>query len=52
MLDVELLARLKARGARVVEVPIDWTDAGTSKVQFGVDPARMLWALLRIRARG
>src|SRR5689334_21969762 len=25
MLDVELLALLNARGARVVEVPIDWT---------------------------
>ena len=51
MLDVELLALLRARGAEVVEVPIDWTDAGTSKVRFGVDPLRMLWALARIRAR-
>ncbi len=51
MLDVELFALLNARGARVVEVPIDWTDAGTSKVRFGVDPVRMLWALRRIRAR-
>jgi glycosyltransferase involved in cell wall biosynthesis len=51
MLDVVLFALLRARGARVLEVPIDWTDAGTSKVQFGVDPLRMLWALLRIRSR-
>lgn len=51
MLDVELLALLKARGARFAEVPIDWEDAGTSKVRFGVDPLRMLWALRRIRAR-
>lgn len=51
MLDVELLALMQARGARVVEVPIDWRDAGTSKVRFGSDPLRMLWALGRIRAR-
>lgn len=51
MLDVELLALLKARGARFAEVPIDWTDAGTSKVRFAVDPLRMLWALRQIGAR-
>lgn len=51
MLDVELLALLKARGARIWEVPIDWRDAGTSKVRFGRDPLCMLWALGRIRAR-
>jgi hypothetical protein len=42
---------LVARGARFVEVPIDWSDVGKSKVRFGVDPLRMLLALRRIRAR-
>jgi glycosyltransferase involved in cell wall biosynthesis len=51
MLDVEVLALLKARGARFVEVPIDWVDTGKSKVRFGIDAIRMLWALGRIRAR-
>ena len=51
MLDVEVLALLKARGARIVELPIDWADAGRSKVRFGIDALRMLWALGRIRAR-
>jgi dolichyl-phosphate beta-glucosyltransferase len=51
MLDVELLALLKQRGARIVEVPIDWSDADESKVRFGIDPMRMLLALRRIRAR-
>lgn len=51
MLDVELLAHSKQRGARITEVPIDWTDVGESKVRFGIDPIRMLLALGRIRAR-
>ena len=51
MLDVEVFALLKARGARFLEVPIDWVDAGTSKVRFGIDPLRMLCALGRIRGR-
>ena len=51
MLDVEMLALMKARGARFLEVPIDWTDAGTSKVRFGIDQFRMLWSLGRIRRR-
>ncbi len=51
MLDVEVFALLQARGGRFLEVPIDWTDAGTSKVRFGIDPLRMLWALRGIRAR-
>lgn len=51
MLDVELLAMSKRRGARILEVPIDWTDGGASKVRFGIDPIRMLLALPRIRAR-
>ena len=51
MLDIEILALMKVRGARFLEVPIDWTDAGTSKVRFGIDQLRMLWALGRIRRR-
>jgi dolichyl-phosphate beta-glucosyltransferase len=51
MLDVELLALLKRRGACILEVPIDWSDAGESKIRVGIDPLRMLLALPRIRAR-
>ncbi len=51
MLDVEVLAHVKASGARIVELPIDWVDGGPTKVRFGIDPLRMLWALVRIRAR-
>jgi hypothetical protein len=51
MLDVDILALLHARGARFVEVPIDWADLGTSEVRFGTDALRMLCALRRIRAR-
>ena len=49
MLDVELLGRMKALGARFEEVPIDWIDAGESKVRFGVDAVRMFFAIQRIK---
>ncbi|HUK65375.1 MAG TPA: glycosyltransferase [Anaeromyxobacteraceae bacterium] len=51
LLDVEILAFLKARGAHLREEPIDWSDPGGSKVRFGIDPLRMLVGLRRIRAR-
>lgn len=51
LLDVELLVLLHARGARALEVPIDWADAGDSKVRFGVDAARMFWGLRQMRRR-
>ena len=49
MLDVELPGRMKALGARFEEVPIDWIDAGESKVRFGVDAVRMFFAIQRIK---
>jgi len=51
MLDVELLVRARQAGARLVEVPIDWVDAGDSKVRFGIDAVSMLFALRRLRRR-
>ncbi|AEI68782.1 group 2 family glycosyl transferase [Corallococcus macrosporus] len=51
LLDVELLVLLKRQGARFLEVPIDWEDFGGSKVIPGLDAARMLWGLMRLRRR-
>ena len=51
LLDVELLVRMREQGARALEVPIDWADAGDSKVRFGVDAARMFWGLRKMRRR-
>jgi dolichyl-phosphate beta-glucosyltransferase len=51
MLDVELLVRARQVGGRLLEVPIDWADAGESKVRFGIDALTMLWTLRRMRRR-
>jgi dolichyl-phosphate beta-glucosyltransferase len=47
--DVELLAALLDSGARVVEVPIDWSDQPGSKVSLLGDSLRMLRAVRRIQ---
>lgn len=50
LLDVEVLAILAHRGARIAEEPIDWRDPGGSKVIPLLDPLRMglrLWTLRR-----
>jgi dolichyl-phosphate beta-glucosyltransferase len=49
--DVEALAIARARGLRVVEVPIEWHYREESQVRMMRDGARMLRELLRIRAR-
>lgn len=46
--DVELLWRAKVRGFEILEVPIVWTDAAESKVNFWSIPS-MFWGLIRIR---
>ena len=51
LLDVELLVRMRERGARPLELPIDWADAGDSKVRFGVDAVRMFWGLRQMHRR-
>ncbi|HWO26474.1 MAG TPA: glycosyltransferase [Kofleriaceae bacterium] len=51
LIDVEILALLKRRNARVLEIPIDWTEVGGSKVTPGLDALRMLWGLTRLRRR-
>ncbi|HPA19889.1 MAG TPA: glycosyltransferase [Verrucomicrobiae bacterium] len=49
--DVELICRLERIGARIIEVPIDWSDRPGSKVRLGRDSIDMALALLRIRKR-
>jgi glycosyltransferase involved in cell wall biosynthesis len=51
LLDVELLALLGQAGARMREVPIDWSDPGGSKVRPGLDALKMALGLWRIRRR-
>lgn len=51
LLDVELLALMKRRNARVLEVPIDWAEVGGSKITPGLDALRMFWGLARLRRR-
>ncbi|RKH21365.1 glycosyltransferase [Corallococcus sp. CA047B] len=51
LLDVELLALMKRRQARALEVPIDWADVEGSKIVPGMDALRMLWGLARLRQR-
>jgi glycosyltransferase involved in cell wall biosynthesis len=51
LLDVELLVLLREQGARPLEVPIDWADAGDSKVRWGVDAIRMYWGLRKMHRR-
>ena len=51
LLDVELLALMKRRNARILEVPIDWVEVGGSKITPGLDTLRMLWGLTRLKQR-
>lgn len=51
LLDVELLALMKRRDARALEVPIDWAEVGGSKITPGLDAVRMLWGLTRLKKR-
>ena len=49
--DVELLLRARARGWRVVEVAVNWTDQAGSKVNVLTDGPAMLWQILVARRR-
>lgn len=49
MIDVEVLFALQRAGARFVEVPVDWIDSEDSRVRFGIDAAKMLVAIARVR---
>lgn len=51
LLDLEILAHLRVRGATMREEPIDWHEPGGSKMIPGVDAARMAWGILRLRNR-
>jgi dolichyl-phosphate beta-glucosyltransferase len=49
--DVELLLRARARGWRVTEVAVNWTDQAGSKVNVLKDGPAMLWQILTARRR-
>jgi glycosyltransferase involved in cell wall biosynthesis len=49
--DVELLARLRHSGVKLLELPVDWSDLGRSTVRFTRDIPAMGFGLLRIRLR-
>lgn len=49
--DVELLARARALGLRLVAFPVDWADVAVSKVKPVTDSIGSLVDLLRIRIR-
>jgi dolichyl-phosphate beta-glucosyltransferase len=49
--DVELLLRARARGWRVLEVPVNWHDQPASKVGVLKDGPRMLWQIVDARRR-
>jgi hypothetical protein len=49
--DTQLLLAMLAAGERVDECPIDWVEAGGSRVAL-LDGARMVLALLRFRYHG
>jgi dolichyl-phosphate beta-glucosyltransferase len=49
--DLEILYVAQARGYRIAEVPINWSDQPGSKVRVLPDGARMLGDLLAIRRR-
>lgn len=51
LLDIEILARLKATQAQCVEVPIDCSMHSGSSLVIGVDPVRMAVQLVRLRRR-
>jgi dolichyl-phosphate beta-glucosyltransferase len=51
LLDLELVALMRWRGARCVEEPIDWCDPGGSKVIPGLDALRMAVGMWRLRRR-
>ena len=49
--DVELLLRAQARGWRVSEVAVNWTDQEGSKVGVLKDGPAMLWQVVAARRR-
>jgi len=49
--DVELLIALRQSGARVIEVPIDWSDVPGSKLHFFRDTVKMIAAIISMRRR-
>lgn len=50
--DVELIWRLRQKGYRVVEVPINWSDNSRSRLRVHSDGPSMLVELLKIRFGG
>lgn len=51
LLDLEVLALMQNRGARFVELPIDWRDQADSRVRFLTDAVKMFLGLRQIQRR-
>ncbi len=49
LLDLEVLALMKDRGARCLELPIDWVDQADSRVRFLTDAVRMFLGLRQVQ---
>ncbi|MCL4814891.1 MAG: glycosyltransferase family 2 protein, partial [Vicinamibacteraceae bacterium] len=49
--DIEVLAIARARGLRIVEVPIEWHYRAESHIRVGRDGVAMLRDLLAVRRR-
>jgi len=49
--DVEMLAIARAKGLRIVEVPIEWHYRSESRLSVGRDGLGMLREILAIRSR-
>lgn len=50
--DVELLLFMRKHHRRVLETPVEWSHQEASRVRIVRDSFEMLWAVLRLRARG
>lgn len=51
LIDLEILALMKKKGARLFEEPIDWMEREDSKMRLGIDAAKMFSGLHRLRRR-
>jgi dolichyl-phosphate beta-glucosyltransferase len=51
LLDAELLLHLRNGGARLAELPIDWTESTETGLVFLLDPLKMAGGLFRVRRR-
>jgi len=48
--DVEIIARVKQKNARIAIIPIEWSHVGGSKMGIGLNNLSMLWQLFKLRS--